>query len=446
MRFVPEGWAEACIESLRHAEDWCISRQSWWGHPIPAWYCRPESEGGVEHIVVSEAEPAKCETCGGTELHQDPDVLDTWFSASLWPFAALGWPTDDQDYHRYYPTDLLVTGPDIVLPWVSRMLMMGLLFTSEVPFREVYVTALVKDERGQKMSKTKGNVVDPLEVVERYGADAVRFALARCALPAADVLISHFNLAESHVLATKLWSAARFASTQLEPSVETFAGDPQSRGLLDRWILSRCSRVNGTVVRAFEEYRIDKAAEELGRFLQEDLLGDYLDVLRFGLGDEDRRAVLPVLKLVLEWGLRLLHPFMPFVTEEIWHSLPHHGDSLTFAEFPRPVPEWEDADAEDEMAILKSVVDVVRRFRTEYNVEATRKIQVTVGTENPYKEWLLGFHRELVMSSWWGLRPRALGGRSGSGRCRDRDGWRRPSNHCVGGHRRSRRGDQPSFS
>jgi valyl-tRNA synthetase len=398
VRFVPEGWAEACIESLRHSEDWCISRQSWWGHPIPAWYCRPEGEGGIEHIVVSEREPAKCETCGGTELQQDVDVLDTWFSASLWPFAALGWPTENQDYRRYYPTDLLVTGPDIVLPWVSRMLMMGLLFTSTVPFKEVYITALVRDERGQKMSKTKGNVVDPLEVLERYGADAVRFTLARCALPAADILINHSDLAESQGLVTKLWSMARFASMQMGSPVESFDGDPHLQELLERWILSRCSRVTGTVEGSLGDFRIDKAAEEVGRFLEEDLLGDYLDALKFGLEKDDSRVVLPVLKLVLDRSLRLFHPFMPFVTEEIWQSLPHDGDSITLAEFPRPVPQWEDADAEAEMTALKSVVDVVRRFRTEYNVGATRKIQVVVRTENPDKEQLLSSHRELVMS------------------------------------------------
>ncbi len=398
VRFVPEGWAEACIESIRHADDWCISRQSWWGHPIPAWYCRPESEDGEEHIVVSETEPAKCETCGGTELHQDADVLDTWFSASLWPFAALGWPTENPDYQRYYPTDLLVTGPDIVLPWVSRMLMMGLLFTSKVPFREVYITALVRDERGQKMSKTKGNVVNPLEVLERYGADAVRFALARCALPSADILVNHSDLAESRGLTTKLWSAARFASTQMKSPVESFDSDPHSQGLLERWILSRCSRVTGTLVSSLGDFRIDKAAEEIGRFLQEDLLGDYLDALKFRSERDDNRAFLPVLKLVLDRSLRLLHPFMPFLTEEIWQSLPHEGDSIALAEFPRPVPEWEDAVAEAEMTTLKSLVDVVRRFRTEYNVESTRKIQVAVKTENTDKARLLGSHRELVMS------------------------------------------------
>ena len=395
VRFVPEGWAEACIESLRHAEDWCISRQSWWGHPIPAWYCR---KAGEEHILVSETEPAKCKTCDETELYQDNDVLDTWFSASLWPFAALGWPTENRDYRRYYPTDLLVTGPDILLPWVSRMLMMGLLFTSEVPFREVYITALVRDERGQKMSKTKGNVVNPLEVLERHGADAVRFALARCALPAADVLISRSDLAKSHGLATKLWSASRFASTQMESSVESFEGDPHSQELPERWILSRCSRITGTVENAFGDFRIDKAAEELGRFLEEDLLDDYLEVVKCGLKNEDGRDVLPVLKLVLDRSLRLLHPFMPFVTEEIWQSLPYEGDSITLAEFPKPVPEWEDADAEAEMTTLKSVIDVVRRFRTEYNVEATRKIQVGVRTENSDKGGLLSSHRDLVMS------------------------------------------------
>ena len=398
VRFVPEGWAEACIESLRHEEDWCISRQSWWGHPIPAWYCRPESGDEDEHVTVAEAKPAKCETCGGAELHQDADVLDTWFSASLWPFAALGWPTEHRDYQRYYPTDLLVTGPDIVLPWVSRMLMMGLLFTSEVPFREVYITALVRDEAGQKMSKTKGNAVNPLELSERYGADALRLTLARCGLPAADVLINPSDLAVSSGLATKLWSAARFASTQLGPSVDSFTGDPQSRGLLDRWILSRCSHVTGAVVNALKEYRIDKAAEELCRFLEEDLLEGYLEVVKFSLVGDGDRGVLPVLKLVLEWGLRLLHPFMPFLTEEIWQSLEYVGDSITIAEFPRPVPEWEDADAEAEMTTLKAVINVVRRFRTEYNVDATRGIQVAVRTENSEKERLFRTYRELVMS------------------------------------------------
>jgi valyl-tRNA synthetase len=394
VRFVPEGWAEACIESLRHAEDWCISRQSWWGHPIPAWYCR---QAGDEHVVVSDTEPAKCETCGGTELQQDADVLDTWFSASVWPFAALGWPSETSDFRRYYPTDLLVTGPDILLSWVSRMLMMGLLFTSEVPFREVHITALVRDERGRKMSKSKGNVENPLGVLDRYGADAVRLALAGCALPAEDVLLSHADLAESYGLATKLWNASRFVSTHIDATVEPFQGDTGSLGLSQRWILSRTSRIARAVQADIERFRIDKAAAELRRFLGEELLGDYLHMVRFYLGTEGESAVLPVLRQVLDRSLRLTHPFMPFVTEEIWQSLPHEGDSITLAEFPKPVPEWEDPQAETEMASLKSVIDVVRRVRREYNIEATRKIRVTVNTEDRERERLLSSHRDLVI-------------------------------------------------
>jgi valyl-tRNA synthetase len=396
VRFVPEGWAEACIESLRHAEDWCISRQSWWGHPVPAWYCRETAE---EHLVVSEREPPTCVTCRGTRLEPDPDVLDTWFSASLWPFSSLGWPDATTDFHRYYPTDLLVTGPEILLSWVSRMIMMGLRLTDEVPFRQVYITALVKDEHGQKMSKSKGNVVNPLKVLEQYGADTVRMALAASAEPGGDILLTPADLVGHHGFANRLWNASRHILAQCELTTTSFGGKADSLALPHRWILSRNSRTATRVSEAMGQLSVDQAASLLLQFIGDDFLSDYLDVVRLELSrGQTRKEILPVVLAVLDRSLRLLHPFMPFVTEEIWQRLPHQPgeDSITLAEFPHAEPGWEDDQAEEEMASLMSVVRAVRRVRSDYNIDPACGIQVTLKPVDSKMESLLSSHRGLV--------------------------------------------------
>jgi len=376
VRFDPEAWAATCIESLRAADDWCISRQSWWGHPIPAWYCR---RAGEEHVTVSPGTVTECAQCHGTALERDDDVLDTWFSASLWSFAALGWPDRTVDLERYYPTDLLVTGPDILVPWVSRTLMMGLLFTSEVPFRRVLITPLVKDERGQKMSKSRGTGVNPLSALERYGTDAVRFALAESAVPGADVTVGSRDLARSQRLAARLWNGARFVATCGDASLESrlvrsrAVGEPlDSLELAHRWVLSRSSRVAAEVGSAIEQLRVDRAGEALRVFLEE--LLDYLEIVRLLTRGNSDPMTQGVVRGAFDRGLRLLHPFMPFITEEIWQSLSLGGDSISVAAFPEAVPEWDDSGAEAGMSTLRSVVDVVRGARSEYNVDATRRI------------------------------------------------------------------------
>jgi valyl-tRNA synthetase len=406
VRFVPEAWATTCIESLRAADDWCISRQSWWGHPIPAWYCRHDGE---EHVTVSPGKVAACAQCHGTALERDHDVLDTWFSASLWPFAALGWPDRTVDLERYYPTDLLVTGPDILVPWVSRTLMMALLFTSEVPFRRVLITPLVQDERGQKMSKSRGSGVNPLSALERYGTDAVRFALAATAVPGAEVTVDSRDLARSQRLTGRLWNGARFVATCGDASLDgsqlfrTRAGEaPDSLGLAHRWILSRSSRVAAEVGSAIDELRIDRAGESLRIFLEE--LLDYLEIVRMLTRGKTDPMTQGVVRGVFDRALRLLHPFMPFITEEIWQALPREGDSISIAAFPEAVPEWDDSRAEAEMSTLMSVVDVVRDARSEYHVDATRRIEVILGSQDPEAEAalsLLSRHRDLIMALGW---------------------------------------------
>ena len=404
VRFVPEAWAATCIESLRAADDWCISRQSWWGHPIPAWYCR---RAGEEHVTVSPGTVAECAQCHGTALERDDDVLDTWFSASLWPFAALGWPDRTVDLERYYPTDLLVTGPDILVPWVSRSLMMGLLLTSQVPFRRVLITPLVKDERGQKVSKSRGTAVNSLGALERYGTDAVRFALAESAIPGADIVVDSRVLARWQRLAVRLWNGARFVATSGDASLDVsrllrpqaVGEPPDSLELAHRWILSRSSRVAAEVGSAIEQLRIDRAGEAL-RVLLEELL-DYVEIVRLLTRGKNDSTAPRAVRRVFDRGLRLLHPFMPFITEEIWQSLPHAGESISIAAFPEAVPEWEDSRAEAEMSTLRGVVDVVRGARSEYNVDATRRIEVNLGSRDPDAETLLSLlsrHRDLVMA------------------------------------------------
>jgi valyl-tRNA synthetase len=322
-----------------------------------------------------------------------------WIPGSAPAFAALGWPDRTVDLERYYPTDLLVTGPDTLVPWVSRSLMMGLLFTSEVPFRRVLITPLVKDERGQKMSKGRGTAVNPLNVLERYGTDAVRFSLAEQALPAADAVVDGRELARSQRLATRIWNGARFVATcgdaRLDLSRLQVEGASDSLGLAHRWILSRSSRVATEVGSSIEQLRIDRAAEALRVFLEE-LLGDYLEMVRLlSKGKKDPTAH-GVVRTVFDRALRLLHPFMPFITEAIWQSLPHDGDSICIAPFPEAEPQWESSEAEAEMSSLRSVVDAVRRLRSEYNVEATRHVEVILTSEDPENEMLLRHHRDLV--------------------------------------------------
>ena len=330
-RIIPDMWTKTYYDWMENIRDWCISRQIWWGHQIPAWTC-----ADCEEMIVSMEAPQACTQCGGAKLVQETDVLDTWFSSALWPFSTMGWPDKTPLLKTFYPTSVLVTAFDILFFWVARMMMMGIQFMQDVPFKDVYVHALVRDEEGKKMSKSTGNVIDPLTVIEQYGTDAFRFTLAAFAAQGRDVKMSEKRIEGYRHFVNKLWNAARFALMHIDQPYEKINFDGLS--LPDRWILSRLSRVTQTVAEALENYRFNDAAAEIYNFVWHQFCDWYLEAIKPALyekeGPQKKETTLGVLWRVMHDTLILLHPFMPFVTEEIWHKLPGTQGSIMKAVFP----------------------------------------------------------------------------------------------------------------
>ncbi|MFW5636313.1 MAG: valine--tRNA ligase [Thermodesulfobacteriota bacterium] len=380
-RIIPEMWTKTYFDWLENIRDWCISRQIWWGHQIPAWTCQDCGEQ-----IVAMEDPTDCPKCGSSKLVQETDVLDTWFSSALWPFSTMGWPDETKLLKTFYPTSVLVTGFDILFFWVARMMMMGIHFMGEVPFRDVYVHALVRDESGQKMSKSKGNVIDPLQVIEGYGTDAFRFTLAAFAAQGRDVKMSEKRVEGYRHFINKLWNAARFALMHIDRPYPEIAFDRLS--LPDQWILSRLRRVTGTVEEALESYRYNDAAGALYQFVWHEFCDWYLEAAKPTLygdsGEAARDATKSVLWRVLRETLILLHPFIPFVTEEIWSKLPGAEGSIMRAVFPADNPDnasiTADADAESEMQLIIDVITGVRNIRGEMNIAPSQELRVTVQT------------------------------------------------------------------
>ncbi len=381
IRFVPERFAGDYYRWLEHIQDWCISRQLWWGHQIPVWYAPDGS------VIVSEHEfPTADEIPDGidpTTLVQDPDVLDTWFSAALWPFSTLGWPEETADLRRFYPTTVLETGYDIIFFWVARMIFQGLAMMDDVPFRVVYLHGMVRDERGQKMSKTKGNVLDPLDLTDRFGTDALRFTLVTMGSPGNDINLSVDRIEGNRNFANKLWNVARFvlaniASEQIvrDESGGPAAPDAREMALADRWIVSRLHTLESEVTRLLDGYLLGEAGRQIYDFLWGDLADWYIEAAKPRLQGADATAVRQTLAYTLERSLRLLHPFMPFITETIWQRLPHGGDALIIA--PWPEPGTTDAEAESEFSLLIDLVRAVRNARSEAGVEPGRWIAATI--------------------------------------------------------------------
>lgn len=389
-QFVPESWTRTYMQWMENIHDWTISRQLWWGHRIPAWY-GPDEQVFVARTADGAAALASAHYGREVELRQDPDVLDTWFSSGLLPFSALGWPDDTADLRTFYPTAVMETGFDIIFFWVARMLMLGLHFEDEVPFRVVFLHAMVRDEHGNKMSKTRGNVIDPLDVTAEYGADALRFALASMAGQGRDINLALSRVAGYQAFANKVWNAARFALMNLEGAARGEVEQVEAElELADRWILSRRSRAVREVTGALERFRFQDAAMRVYAFVWEDLAPWYLEVvkprLRGDEGEGSRDAARAVLTRVLDDALRLLHPFMPFVTEEIWQRLPRRpGDpeALMIAPWPQPRPEWEDTAAEADFAELQAVIGAVRNVRAEYDVRPGAYLPLRVSGATP---------------------------------------------------------------
>ena len=381
--FVPENWTKTYFEWMSNIHDWCISRQLWWGHRIPAWYCN-----SCDQIVVAEEAPGMCE-CGGS-LQQDTDVLDTWFSSGLWPFSTMGWPDRTVDLERYYPTTLMLTGLDIIFFWVARMIMFGLKFGQEVPFKTVYITSLVRDAHGQKMSKSKGNVVNPLELMDEIGADALRFTLTALASPSMDISLSEGRLRGSRQFINKLWNASRFVLMQVQEGEVRSNPPARPSKLVHRWILHRVSELSAEVGEALETFRFDVAADRLYHFFWHEYADWYIELVKPSLQETgpEREIAISVLLEVHDRTLRLFHPIIPFITEEVWQQLPQRpGDgrshdsqhqTLTLAAFPGPEAKWKDDAAAAEMTLIQEVITAIRIVRAEWGVPPARKIKVFI--------------------------------------------------------------------
>jgi valyl-tRNA synthetase len=398
-RIIPETWAATYFDWMENIRDWCISRQIWWGHQIPAWTC--EACGG---IVVAMETPAACPSCGGGRLIQEEDVLDTWFSSALWPFSTMGWPDETPLLKTFYPTSVLVTGFDILFFWVARMMMMGLHFMQAVPFRDVYVHALVRDEEGQKMSKSKGNVIDPLAIIDRYGTDAFRFTLAAFAAQGRDIKMSEKRVEGYRHFINKLWNAARFCLMHLDRRYEM--PPPEALSLADRWILSRLSRVTAEAASALDTYRFNDAAAALYHFVWHEFCDWYLEAIKPALHGkievQAAEASRSVLWRVLHDLLILLHPFIPFVTEEIWHKLPGAAGSIMSARFPtvRPAAETAplDPEAENRMGIVIDVISGIRNVRGEMGIAPGLALEAVVHASDAAAQSAVEEQRGLIVN------------------------------------------------
>lgn len=372
--YIPERFGRIYLNWMENIRDWCISRQLWWGHRIPVWYCLQ-----CDNIIASSEDPASCPRCGSKDLEQDPDVLDTWFSSALWPFSTLGWPKQTEELNYFYPTSVMVTGRDIIFFWVARMIFSGLAFMNEVPFKDVFVHGLVMDALGRKMSKSLGNGVDPIDVIEEYGADSLRFMLVTGNTPGNDLRFHFERLDGARNFVNKIWNASRFVIMNLQdfdpganPSGESFT-------LADRWILSRFRETAFSVTSCLENYELGEAARIIYEFTWNEFCDWYVELCKSRLYGEDSAAqqtAQHVLVRVLKGTLELLHPFMPFITEDIWQRLPHRGETIMKTPWPEPEENLRDPGAESGMADLMEITRSIRRLRSEMNVPPGKKAPV----------------------------------------------------------------------
>ncbi|NPV53339.1 MAG: valine--tRNA ligase [Firmicutes bacterium] len=406
IRFIPERFTKIYLNWMENVHDWCISRQLWWGHRIPVWYCRDCGE-----VIVSRDDPDSCNRCGSRSTEQDPDVLDTWFSSALWPFSTLGWPDDTPELRHFYPTSVLVTAYDIIFFWVARMIFMGLEFMKEVPFREVFIHGLVRNPEGRKMSKSLGTGVDPLDFIDQYGADTLRFTLVTGNTPGNDMRFRDERVEASRNFANKIWNASRFVMMNLHdfsPAMgargdagaagagDADSGEVESPAMMsldlslpDRWILSRVNEVSGEVTRFLEKYEVGEAARLLYDFIWSEFCDWYVELVKPRLYDNEigtgeswgrgqRRVAQYVLWYTLQQLLKLLHPFMPFITEGIWQALPGTEGSIMVKPWPRYDERLRDEDAEARMGLVMEVIRATRNLRAELNIVPQRKIKAVM--------------------------------------------------------------------
>ena len=384
IRFIPDRMDKVYYNWMENIKDWCISRQLWWGHQIPAWYCE------CGETIVSETVPTVCPKCGGTHLTRDPDTLDTWFSSALWPFSTLGWPDNTEELKYFYPTNTLVTGYDIIFFWVARMIFSGLEHMGEVPFNTVFFHGLIRDAQGRKMSKSLGNGVDPLDVISVYGADALRFTLVTGNSPGNDLRFSEEKVSASRNFANKIWNAARFILMNIEGK-DIECALPKKLYTSDKWVLNRFNNVTAAVTENLEKFELGMAVSKLYDFIWDDFCDWYIELAKIrmnGADEESADSARRVLVWTMSSTLKLLHPFMPYITEEIWQTLPHDGEALIVAKWP----EYDEAlsfpqeakDLENVMALIRAI----RTRRNEMNVPPSKKAHIYVDTAHtaPYEE------------------------------------------------------------
>ena len=431
---VPENQKKIYLDLMANIRDWCISRQLWWGHRIPIWHCAdcggmtPARDSRVE-VVHGRAQiasvPEGCAACGSKNIRQDPDVLDTWFSSALWPFSTLGWPDETEDLRRFYPTSLLISGYDILFFWDARMIMMGLHLMSRakleerIPFRALYLHSLVRDPEGLKMSKTRGNVIDPLEVIEKHGTDALRFTLAVMAAPGTDIALSEERILSYRAFANKIWNASRFlfvnldkfeaaAGVKLEelaaPEVRQGAPYPNVSALPleDRWIFSRLARVTEEINEALRDFRFHEASHVVYHFFWGEFCDWYIEWVKPRLASGDRNQAVRAwrnLFSVFEAALRLLHPFMPFLTEELWHRLPQRAGakSIALEPFPKSRPDWMNEEAERQIALLQEIIVAARNIRAEVKLDPKRKVAADFSAADAAVRALVEANREPIL-------------------------------------------------
>ncbi len=382
IRFYPKKWENTYTSWLRNIRDWCISRQLWWGHRIPVWYCEDCGE-----VLVRRDDPDRCSSCGSEKLRQDEDVLDTWFSSWLWPFSTLGWPEETEDLRRFFPTSSLVTGYDIIFFWVARMIMASLEFMEEVPFRDIYITGLVRDKQGRKMSKSLGNGMDPLEVVDEFGADAMKFTLAFLAAQGQDILLAKEDFRFGSKFANKIWNATRFLLMNLEGRQLLDLAGIEMRPM-DRWIFHRLNSAAAAVEKGMANYRFNDAAGAIYEFIWNDYCDWYIEASKLGLYSDDeseKDRTITLLLILLEEALRLAHPFLSFITEEIYQKLPGVTGNIITAAYPEYREERDFCEDAASFEALQNLIRAVRTIRSEFTVPPEKKVDIFVRADAGYK-------------------------------------------------------------
>ncbi|OGO89594.1 MAG: valine--tRNA ligase [Clostridiales bacterium GWE2_32_10] len=378
LKFVPDRYGKIYLHWLENIKDWCISRQLWWGHRIPAYYCEDCGE-----IMISRTAPIKCSKCDSSKMKQDEDVLDTWFSSALWPFSTMGWPGKTEDLEFFYPTNVLVTGYDIILPWVIRMVFSGIEQTEQVPFKDVLIHGLVLDSEGRKMSKSIGNGIDPIEVIEKYGADALRFTLVSGNTPGNDMRFYLERVEASRNFANKIWNATRFIMMNMDNEIAEVSLDDLT--IADKWILSKLNTLTKEVTENMEQYDLGIAAQKIENFLWNEYCDWYVEMVKprlYNKEDKTRDAALYTLNTVLKESLKLLHPYMPFITEEIYITLQDKEDTIVVSKWPKYNIEWNFAEEEEQIEAIKEIIRGIRNIRVEKNIVPSKKIEVVIVTKD----------------------------------------------------------------